>query len=76
MKKMTKVMSMALAASLVVASLTACGGSEKKRENAVEFNRFSPQKWIFHPFPRVFHGIFPQKTCFSTFLFGVFREGC
>lgn len=32
MKKMTKVMSMALAASLVVASLTACGGSEKKEE--------------------------------------------
>ena len=29
MKKMTKVMSMALAASLVVASLTACGGGEK-----------------------------------------------
>ena len=29
-----------------------------------------------HPFPRVFHGVFPQKTCFSTFLFGVFREGC
>lgn len=32
MKKMTKVMSMALAASLVVASLTACGGGEKKAE--------------------------------------------
>ena len=32
MKKMTKVMSMALAASLVVASLTACGGSDGKAE--------------------------------------------
>lgn len=32
MKKMTKVMSWALAASLVVASLTACGGGEKKAE--------------------------------------------
>lgn len=36
MKKMTKVMSMALAASLVVASLTACGGSEKEETASAE----------------------------------------
>lgn len=36
MKKMTKVMSMALAASLVVASLTACGGDSSKETKAAE----------------------------------------
>ena len=36
MKKMTKVMSMALAASLVVASLTACGGEKKEETKAAE----------------------------------------
>lgn len=36
MKKMTKVLSMALAASLVVASFTACGGGEKEETKAAE----------------------------------------
>lgn len=36
MKKMTKVISLTLAASLVVASLTACGGGEKKAETKAE----------------------------------------
>ena len=36
MKKMTKVMSMALAASLVVASFTACGGEKKEETKAAE----------------------------------------
>lgn len=36
MKKMTKAVSLALAATLVVASLTACGGSDKKAETKAE----------------------------------------
>ena len=33
------------------------------------FNTFSPRKKLFHAFPRVFHGLFPEKRTFLRFFF-------
>ncbi len=40
------------------------------------FNRFSPEKKLFHVFPHVFHEVFSKKSDFFAFVFKLFRKSC
>jgi len=40
------------------------------------FNRFSPERELFHVFPHVFHEVFPKKSDFFAFVFKLFRKSC